>query len=181
MMVHPEFAMSGGGDKNHCCRGGIFFGWKIRGDGRTMNARHYVVALWADPDRLLGGLAFRTRRAVRPQKNRIRFNCTALMENPKITANSSDKRFFRARSVDTDNLLSDPSVIQTKDRSPGSRDRMLALNVFQAGSFTPQAAQVIELGPPHFRRTHQLNFIQHPRPLRQHTLHAFPKTTLTHL
>jgi len=144
--------MSAAGDNNHCCRGGIFFGWKIQGDGRTTNARHYVVALWADPDRLLGGSCFPnpTRRSATKESDPVPF-ARALMENPKTTANGSDKRFFRARSVDADNLLSDPSAIQTKDRLPGSRDRMLALNVFQAGSFTTQAAQVIELGPPHFR------------------------------
>src|SRR5260370_15422794 len=104
----------------------------------------------------------------------------ALMENPKTTANSSDKRFFPARSVDTDNLLSDPSVIQTKDRLPGSRDRMLALNVFQAGSLPTQAAQVVKLRAPHFGRTHQFNLIQYARALRENTLHALPKTDLAH-
>src|SRR5690348_6951535 len=102
------------------------------------------------------------------------------MKNPKTTANRSDKRLFRTSGVDTDNLLSDPSVIQTKDRLPGSRGRMLALNVFQPGSFTPQAAQVIELGPPHFGRAHQLNLIQHTRALRENTLHTLPKTDLAH-
>ena len=57
---------------------------------------------------------------------------------------------------------------------------MLTLDVFQAGSFATQAAQVIKLGAADFGRTDEINFIDYPRALGEDALHSLAEADLTH-
>ena len=55
---------------------------------------------------------------------------------------------------------------------------MLALDVFEAGGFTSQRAQVVKFGAPDFRRAHQLDSIDHTRVLGKNTLDALTEADL---
>src|SRR3954454_8172228 len=72
-----------------------------------------------------------------------------------------------------------PKVMSDACRRLSCRSRrVLALHIFEAGSLATQTAQVIKLGAADFRRTHQLNAIDHARAHRENAFHTLPKADL---
>src|SRR6185437_14379486 len=70
------------------------------------------------------------------------------------------------------------SYVSTKSLPRCRGRRMFALDIFQPCSLAAQIAQVIKLGAPNFRRTHQVDAIDHSRTYREYTLHTLAEADL---
>src|SRR4029453_1041502 len=72
-VVHPQGAMSAAGRDHHgrTCR--LVLWWQVERDGGLVHAGDDMLALrLRDADRLRGGLSFRSRRAIGPEKDYLR-------------------------------------------------------------------------------------------------------------